>query len=114
MKRESVSKSLLNQLSGTGPHNMDYPAKDEPNHLGLRCNTLPEPQMALITSSWVPQGLGPGCLCGTGPGGGGETLALLPPGIGPPGGHAAGSPTAGTAPAARAPGVCVCSAPLHL
>ena len=33
---------------------MDYLTKDDPNHLGLRCNTLPEPQMALITSGCVP------------------------------------------------------------
>ena len=30
------------------------PPKDDPNHLGLRCNALPEHQMALITSGCVP------------------------------------------------------------
>ena len=33
-----------------GSHNMDYPPTDEPNHLELRCNALPEHQMGLITS----------------------------------------------------------------
>ena len=27
---------------------------DDPNHLGLRCNAVPEHQMALITSGCVP------------------------------------------------------------
>ena len=27
---------------------------DDPNHLGLRCNALPEHQMALITSGCLP------------------------------------------------------------
>ena len=30
------------------------PQRDGPNHLGLRCNMLPEPQMALITSDCAP------------------------------------------------------------
>ena len=33
---------------------MDYPPKDDPNHLGMRCIALPEHQMALITSGCVP------------------------------------------------------------
>ena len=44
----------LKQASGAGPHNMDYPTKDDPNHLGLRCKALPEHQMALINSGCVP------------------------------------------------------------
>ena len=36
------------------PHNMDYPQKDDPNQLGMRCNALPAHQMALITSGCVP------------------------------------------------------------
>ena len=39
---------------GAGPHNMDNPPKRWPNHLGLRCNALPEHQMALINSGCVP------------------------------------------------------------
>ena len=33
---------------------MDYPTKEGPSHLGLRCNALPEHHMALITSGRVP------------------------------------------------------------
>ena len=36
------------------PHSMDYPPKHEPEHLGLRCNALPEHQTALIISGCVP------------------------------------------------------------
>ena len=36
---------------GAGPHNMDYPTKDDPNH---GCNAFPEHQMTLITSGCVP------------------------------------------------------------
>ena len=40
--------------AATVPHSMDYPPKYDPNHLELRCNALPEHQMARITSVCVP------------------------------------------------------------
>ena len=36
------------------PHNRTVLQHDGPNHLGLRCNALPEHQMALITSGCAP------------------------------------------------------------
>ena len=40
--------------AATVPHSMDYPPKDDPNHLELWRNALPEHQMARITSVCVP------------------------------------------------------------
>ena len=49
-----VNMAVNEQVRDLTTWTIHYPTKDDPNHLGLRCNTLPEPQMALITSGCVP------------------------------------------------------------
>ena len=45
------------KYTGAGPHNTRAVLQnDDPNHLGMRCNTLPERRMALIISGCVPPG----------------------------------------------------------